>query len=80
MPVKEVPTSGPSNGLEPVLVYTRRRADLLKALLNLGEFAIPLSISKSSQDLLDQTVSFIRSRDQPAMKMTVWARLLVALE
>ena len=80
MPVREVRTSGPSNGLEPVLVYTRRRAELLKALSNLGEFAIPLSISKSSQDLLDQTVSFIQSVGRPATKMTVWARLLAVLE
>ena len=79
------PTGSPSSGssdssLEAVLVLTRRRPALLRALWPLGEYCLPLNISRSSLDMSDLTALSTQYAAQPEMKTTVWARLLVDLE
>ncbi len=80
MQENEKSTEQPSNGSPAaVLVLTQRSDELLKALWNLGELALPLSIAPNSLDTSDLMDLCIRSAAQPGTKMTVWARLLAAL-
>ena len=84
--VKEKPTEPPSTGssdLQAAIVLLQgkeKRDAFLSHCRALGGFCLPLSISANSLPLSDLMDWYTRYVAQREMKMTVWARLLAAVQ